>query len=154
MGTKLDQLEVILVPASEVSVPLRGGEGNVLPSSTRTKSANCSTVGNWKRIARGSSRPYTFFTRAKTRTAIRECPPSSKKSSFMPIRSIPRNSCHNSTNIDSIESRGGSNVVINSGRTIEESVSDPTRGFETRSRKTGKDREETTAEGSSHAVKI
>ncbi len=56
--------------------------------------AQASTVGASNRIEIGKSTEKTFFTRAKSRTAIRLWPPRSKKLSRTPISLMPSSSCH------------------------------------------------------------
>jgi hypothetical protein len=57
--------------------------------SVSSRSANWAMVGARNSEANGSLRPDCFSRAANRRTASSECPPTSKKLSWMPTRSRP-----------------------------------------------------------------
>ena len=69
--------------------------------------AHSAMVGASKSVASGRSIEYRFFIRVNRRTAISDCPPSSKKSSSRPTRSTPSSSRHIVASSRSIGVAGG-----------------------------------------------
>jgi hypothetical protein len=82
------------------------GEVEEGESAFATRSASAATVGAPSRLWDGSSTLRTPRSLETSWTARSESPPSAKKSSWMPIRSIPKSFSHASAIMRSIGSRG------------------------------------------------
>ena len=78
--------------------------------------ASAATVGAWKRSWAETSAPNLSRRRDATRTASSECPPNSKKSSWIPMSRIPGSSDQISATARSTSSRGRSYAVARAGR--------------------------------------
>ncbi|CAM3655144.1 hypothetical protein COSO111634_22075 [Corallococcus soli] len=73
------------------------------PDST---AASCATVGDWKSWTMGISSPCSCRSRATHWSASSELPPSSKKLSWMPTRSMRSSRAHDSEMVRSSGERG------------------------------------------------
>src|SRR5271157_1684793 len=71
----------------------------VVASRMRCESFRIVRASN--KVDRPKLMPYVFLILLKSRTTIRDCPPSSKKSSSRPTCSCPNNSCHHPAKTDS-----------------------------------------------------
>ena len=73
-------------------------------------------VGSLNRLCKEISTLKVSRTRARSWVISKECPPNSKKLSWMPIFSRPRSSCQISTSFSSIDVRGATYTASISGR--------------------------------------